>query len=123
MDPSRLPKRVDEFEDKLISNGHAGWAMLPTKAISGACSSPISATRGATICAGNLLNSSSTIGKQLLFFYDCETTGLSHYEDHIIEIASEVIVPDDLSSITKTEFSSLCHTSRLSNPTGKLPIH
>ena len=62
----------------------------------------------------NLLTSNSAIpldGKQLLFLYDCETTGGSHYDEHIIEIASIVIVPDNL-SFTKTEFTSLCHTSR-----------
>ena len=45
----------------------------------------------ATYPTRNLLNYSSTIplngGKQLLFLYDCETTGLSHYVEHIIEIA------------------------------------
>lgn len=62
----------------------------------------------------NLLSSSSTVspdGKQLLFFYDCETTGGSHYNDHIMEIASTVMVPDNL-SISTTEFSYLCRTSR-----------
>ena len=47
----------------------------------------------------------------LLFFYDCETTGGSHHQDHIMEIASEVLLPDDV-TITKSEFTSLCHTSR-----------
>ena len=76
-----------------------------------------------TISTGNLLTMSSAIpldGKQLLFLYDCETTGGSHYDEHIIEIASVVIVPDDLNvSITKTEFTSLCHTSRRIHPMGK----
>ena len=63
---------------------------------------------------GNLLCSSSTIsldGKHLLFFYDCETTGWSHHNDHIIEIASSVMVPDNV-SVSTTEFSYLCRTSR-----------
>ena len=58
--------------------------------------------------------------KPLLFLYDCETTGLSCYNDHIIEIASIVLVPDNApASITKSKFSSLCHTSRQSNPGGE----
>ena len=73
---------------------------------------------------GNLLSSSSTIPptdrKQLLFFYKCETTGGSHYEEHIIEIGAAVIVPDHLTStITSTEYSTLCHTSRRIDPNGK----
>ena len=70
----------------------------------------------------NLLSYSSTIplngGKQLLLLYDCETTGLSHYVEHIIEIASVVIVPDN-STITQTEFSSLCYTPRHISPLSK----
>ena len=60
--------------------------------------------------------------KPLLFLYDCETTGLNCYcdHDHIIEIASIVLVPDNApASITTSEFSSLCHTSRRSNPGGE----
>ena len=60
--------------------------------------------------------------KPLLFLYDCETTGLNRYydHDHIIEIASIVLVPDNApASITKSEFSSLCHTSRRSDPGGE----
>ena len=75
---------------------------------------------GPTVSTGGLLNPRSTIpfgGKQLLFFYDYETTGGSHYEDHIIEIGSTVIVPDNV-SISTVEFSSLCHTSRKINPMG-----
>lgn len=47
----------------------------------------------------------------LLFFYDCETTGGSHHQDYIMEIASEVLLLDNI-TITKSEFASLCHTSR-----------
>ena len=73
------------------------------------------------ISTEHLLTSSSAIpldGKQLLFLYDCETTGGSHYDEHIIEIASVVIVPDNL-SFTKTEFTSLCHTSHRIHPMSK----
>ena len=70
-----------------------------------------------TISPINLLRSSSTVPptdkEQLLFFYKCETTGGSHYDDHIIEIGAALIVPDNLtSSITTLEYSTLCHTSR-----------
>ena len=74
---------------------------------------------------GNLLSSAgSTIPptdrEQLLFFYKCETTGASHYEDHIIEIGAAVTVPDNLtSSITTTEYSTLCYTSRPISVNGK----
>ncbi len=48
--------------------------------------------------------------KPLLFLYDCETTGLSIYNDHIIEIASEIVnCPVAYSNET---FSSLVKTSR-----------
>ena len=70
----------------------------------------------------NLLTSSSTTPfdneKQLLFLYDCETTGGSHYEEHIIEISSAVMAPDKL-SITKMEFTSLCYTLHQIDPIGK----
>ena len=56
-------------------------------------------------------NSFPSQTKQLMFLYDCETTGGSHYSDHIIEIAATVIVPENV-SITTTEFSSLCRTSK-----------
>ena len=51
------------------------------------------------------------LGKQLIILFDCETTGGSHYSDHIIEVAATVIVPVNI-SITKEEFSSLCRTSK-----------
>ena len=46
----------------------------------------------------------------LVFLYDCETTGLSIYNDHIIEIAAEVVqcpVP-----YNKTTYCTLVETSR-----------
>ena len=50
-------------------------------------------------------------GNPLLFLYDCETTGGSFHQDHIMEIGSTVIIPDGV-SISNEEFCSLCHTSR-----------
>ena len=45
----------------------------------------------------------------LLFFYDCEATGLSIYDDNITDIAAKVMgVP--LNSVSKPFFSSLVHT-------------
>ena len=49
--------------------------------------------------------------RDLLFLYDCETTGLSVYSDHIIEIAAELI-NSPVASCTNTTFSSLVKTSR-----------
>lgn len=47
----------------------------------------------------------------LLFFFDTETTGLSIYDDHIIEIAAKVVgVPQ--STVTQPSFSSLIHTPK-----------
>ena len=46
----------------------------------------------------------------LVFAYDCETTGLSIYNDHVIEIAAEVVqcpVP-----YSKTTYCTLVKTSR-----------
>ena len=57
------------------------------------------------------VNSIPCSGKPLLFIYDCETTGGSFYQDHIVEVGSMVIAPDGV-SISNNEFSSLCHTSR-----------
>ena len=42
-------------------------------------------------------NSFPTHGKRLMILFDCETTGGSHYSDHIIEVAATVIVPDNTS--------------------------
>lgn len=47
----------------------------------------------------------------LLFLYDCETTGLGIYTEHITEIAAKVVgIPH--SSISQPTFSSLVKTSR-----------
>ena len=56
-------------------------------------------------------NSFPTHGKRLMILCDCETTGGSHYNDHIIEVAATVIIPDNVST-TITEFSNLCRTSK-----------
>ncbi len=54
---------------------------------------------------------SSEHAHPLLFFFDCEATGLSIYDDHITELAAKVVgVP--LSSVTQPSFSSFVHTSR-----------
>lgn len=47
----------------------------------------------------------------LLFFFDIETTGLSIYVDHIVEIAAKVVgVP--WSTVTQQSYSSLIHTPK-----------
>ncbi len=54
---------------------------------------------------------SSEQAHPLMFFFDCEATGLSIYDDHITEIAAKVVgVP--LSSVSQPSFSSLVHTPR-----------
>ena len=54
----------------------------------------------------------------LFFFFDIETTGLSIYEDHIIEIASKIVgIP--CSTITCPPFASLVHTPKNIPPIGK----
>lgn len=50
---------------------------------------------------------SSDDAQPVLFLYDCETTGLSIYNDHIIEIAAEV-----MNSHASHSFSKLVKTSR-----------
>ena len=62
-----------------------------------------------------------THAKRLMFLFDCETTGGSHYSDYIIEVASTVIIPDNV-SITTVEFSSLCRTSKHISSFGNLNI-
>lgn len=58
---------------------------------------------------------SSDDAKPLLVLYDCETTGLSIYNDHIIEIAAEVIHFTD-----SRNFSSQVKTSRRIQAKGML---
>ena len=48
----------------------------------------------------------------LLFFYDCESTGGSTYDDHIIEVGAKVIAAPDSADIPQLEYSSLIHSSR-----------
>lgn len=50
-------------------------------------------------------------GHPLLFFYDCETTGFSVYNEHITEIAAKV-VGFPLSLLSRPAFSSLVMTTR-----------
>jgi len=54
-------------------------------------------------------------GEPLLFCYDIETTGGSHFSDRIIEVASTVIIPEG-ATITTPDFSSLSHTSHKISP-------
>ena len=79
----------------------------------------INSDPSSSVSTGSLQSSNPPNRKQLLFLYDHETTAWSHYVEHIIEIASAVIVPDN-SNITQTEFSSLCHTSRRISIDGKI---
>ena len=51
-------------------------------------------------------------GTPLLFFYDCESTGGNVHDDHIIEIAAEVVGPEEM-FVTVKSFSELCFTSRI----------
>ena len=53
----------------------------------------------------------------LLFFYECETTGGSYHQDHIIEVAATVVVPDGL-HITSTQFP--VYTIHLATLPGKV---
>ena len=48
----------------------------------------------------------------LLFFYDCESTGGSTYDDHIIEVGAKVVAAPDSADIPQLEYSSLIHSSR-----------
>ena len=49
--------------------------------------------------------------RPLLIFYDCETTGLNIYNEHVTELAAKVIgVPS--ASLTASSFSSLIRTPR-----------
>lgn len=65
------------------------------------------------------IEDSSDDAHPLLFSYDCETTGLSIYNDHIIEIAAEVINCPVMSH-NNASFSSLVKTSRRIPTPGKI---
>ena len=120
-------------DEKALSDAHSGgYSGFKESEIIIISDSDTNDTSDDSLCSnlpaispiGNLLSSGSTIPptdrEQLLFFYKCETTGASHYEDHIIEIGAAVIVPDNLtSSITTTEYSTLCYTSRPISENGK----
>lgn len=61
---------------------------------------------------------SSDGAQPLLILYDCETTGLSIYDEHIIEIAAKVLnCPYPKEDIT---FSSLVRTARRIHSAGIL---
>jgi len=47
----------------------------------------------------------------ILFLYGCQSTGTNICDDHIVEIAAEVMEPVKVVVTTKS-FSELCHTSR-----------
>lgn len=54
---------------------------------------------------------SSDQAHPLMFFFDCEATGLSIYDDNLTEIAAKVVgVP--ITSVSQPTFSSLVHTPR-----------
>lgn len=46
--------------------------------------------------------------KNLFFLFDCESTGLDIYRDHILEIAAKVVNV----AVSQPSFSSLVHTLR-----------
>ena len=48
----------------------------------------------------------------LLFFYDCESTGGSMYDDHIIEVGAKVVAAPGSADISQFEYGSLIHSSR-----------
>ena len=48
----------------------------------------------------------------LLFFYDCESTGGSTHDDHIIEVGAKEVAAPDSADISQLEYSSLIHSSR-----------
>ena len=48
----------------------------------------------------------------LIFFYDCETTGFSIYDDHIIEVAAKVWIDINPIPCSKPSYSSLVRTPR-----------
>jgi len=50
-------------------------------------------------------------GTPLLFIYECQTTGGNIHDDHIIEVAAEVIGTEK-EFVTVKSFSELCYTTR-----------
>ena len=53
----------------------------------------------------------------LLVLFDCETTGLSIYSDHITDVVAKVLSPPV--SVPLPTFSSLVRTGRNISATGK----
>lgn len=48
----------------------------------------------------------------LLFFFDCESTGGSIYNDHMIEVGAKVVAVPGSVNITQHQYGSLIHSSR-----------
>ena len=48
-----------------------------------------------------------------MFFYDCESTSGSIYEDHIIEVGAKVVAAPCSTDISQLGYSSLIHSSRI----------
>ena len=56
--------------------------------------------------------SSSSDALPLLFFFDCEFTGGSMYNDHIIEADAKVVAVPSSVSISQHQYGSLIHYSQ-----------
>ena len=56
--------------------------------------------------------SSSSDALPLLFFFDCESTGGSTYNDHIIEAGAKVVAVPSSVSISQHHYGSLIHSSQ-----------
>ena len=62
-------------------------------------------------CCDEVSENVDDSGHPLLFLYDCETTGLSIYTEHLTEIAAKVVsVP--VSHLSQPSYSSLVKTSK-----------
>ena len=59
----------------------------------------------------DIKENSITLGRPLLFFYDCETTGLDVYNECITELAAKVVAVPKL-SVSQPTFSSLVKPTR-----------
>lgn len=81
--------RIVDFDEQIEASRDADWGDDSTESM-------------------EVSNDDST--KPLLLLYDCESTGLSIYNEHIIEIAAEVVDPP--ASYSNTTFTSLVKTAR-----------
>ena len=52
-------------------------------------------------------------GEQLLFIYDCETTGGSHLRDYIMDVGSVVVAPEGCLSLQLNSLVCAIHHSIL----------